>query len=192
MQVDLKERASENLSFIREAMARAERVSSVSGLATMAMGAIGLGAGALAATRTSLPDVLLVWLGAAVLAGALGAYGALWKTRQSETPLLADQGRRFLLCLLPPLATGALLTQSLWDGPELAVLPSFWLLLYGVGLLAAGTYAVPPVFRMGVGFSAVGIAAVFAPASWQNGLLIAGFGGLHLLFGYQVYRHHGG
>ncbi len=192
MQVDLKERASENLSFIRDAMARAERVSSVSGLATMAMGGIGLGAGAYAASLDNLPAGLRVWLGAALLAGALGSGGGLWKARRTETTLLADPGRRFLLCLLPPLAVGALLTLALWDGPERALLPSFWMLLYGVGVLAAGTYAVPPVIRMGAAFIVLGLAAQLAPAGWQNGLLMVGFGGLHLYFGYQVYRHHGG
>jgi len=45
---------------------------------------------------------------------------------------------------------------------------------------------------MGLAFMAVGALALFAPPSWGDALLAAGFGGLHLLFGAIIARRHGG
>jgi hypothetical protein len=34
--------------------------------------------------------------------------------------------------------------------------------------------------------------ALFAPASWSTALMIAGFGALHVIFGFVIARRHGG
>jgi hypothetical protein len=34
--------------------------------------------------------------------------------------------------------------------------------------------------------------AVLAPAAWGNAFLAAGFGGLHIIFGFLIARRHGG
>jgi hypothetical protein len=39
---------------------------------------------------------------------------------------------------------------------------------------------------------ALGALTLFAPASWATELLIAGFGGLHILFGTLIARRYGG
>jgi hypothetical protein len=38
----------------------------------------------------------------------------------------------------------------------------------------------------------VGAAALLAPAVWTTPLMIAGFGGLHIVFGLWIARRHGG
>jgi hypothetical protein len=45
---------------------------------------------------------------------------------------------------------------------------------------------------MGAAFMFIGSVALVAPASWATALLIAGFGGLHILFGFLIARRHGG
>lgn len=192
MQVDLREQASDNLRFIRGAMERAGRVSTASGIGAMAMGAVALLAMAVASARAGLEAQLAVWIAAAFAALLAGALGSVHKARRNNLPLLGDPGRRFLLCLIPPLLVGVVLTTSLWGTPQSALLPGLWMMLYGAGVLAAGTYAAPPVMHMGVVFLVAGLFTHALPAAWSNVLLGVVFGGAHLGFGFQVYRHHGG
>ena len=192
MPIDIKEQATENLRFIRGAMERAERMSSASGAGGMAMGAVALCAMALAAGMDSFHDQLLVWIGAAFAALGAGSLGSWLKARKNDLVLLGDPGRRFLLCLIPALVVGAVLTVSLWPTGQIILLPGLWMMLYGCGVLAAGTYAAAPVMQMGGCFIVAGLFTHALPEAWSNVLLGGVFGGLHLYFGYQVYRHHGG
>ncbi len=173
-------------------MERAQHVSALSGVGAMVMGGVALLAMALAAGRDTLAGQLAVWIVAAFLALLAGALGSWIKARRNDLPLLGDAGRRFLLCLIPALAVGAVLTASLWHTAQASLLPGLWMMLYGVGVLAAGTYAAPPVMQMGALFLVAGLFAHALPVSWSNVLLGVGFGAGHLYFGYQVYRHHGG
>jgi hypothetical protein len=192
MTVDIQEKAEDNLRFIRGAMERAERVSAVSGAGAMAMGVIALIAMAVSATLDDLNGQLLIWIGTAFIAGTTGSVACALKARRNEMPFFADPGRRFLLCLIPSLLVGVVLTAALLPGTQASLLPGLWMMLYGAGVLAAGTYAAPPVMHMGGGFLVLGVFAQALPESWANVLLGLSFGLLHLYFGYQVFRHHGG
>ena len=66
------------------------------------------------------------------------------------------------------------------------------MLLYGVAVIAAGTFSVRIVPVMGLAFMIVGTVALFAPPSWSALSMAAGFGVLHLLFGALIARRHGG
>ena len=45
---------------------------------------------------------------------------------------------------------------------------------------------------MGLVFMALGAASFAAPASLGNAFMAAGFGGLHIIFGFIIARNHGG
>lgn len=192
MTVDVRDQAERNLRFIRGAMERAGQLSAVSGAGAMAMGGIALLAMALAATMESPASRLLVWIASAFVATAAGATGCWMKAKRQRQSLFGDPGRRFLLCLTPALLVGVVVTHALLTTPQMSLLPGIWMMLYGAGVLAAGTYAVAPVMQMGGVFLMAGLLTLALPSQWANVLLGAAFGGLHLYFGLQVVRHHGG
>jgi hypothetical protein len=106
--------------------------------------------------------------------------------------LRSGPAKKFALGLLPALLAGALLSAALYRSGSYELLPAVWLLLYGSAVSAAGTFSVRPVPAMGVCFLALGALASLAPSSWGNTLLILGFGGLHLAFGWVIGRRYGG
>jgi uncharacterized membrane protein len=108
------------------------------------------------------------------------------------TPVLTQPGRKFLLSLFPPLLAGAVISLAIYGTDLGRLLPSVWLLLYGVGVISAGTLSVRVVPVMGLCFMLAGVAALFCPAAWANAVMAAGFGGLHILFGTIIARRYGG
>ena len=45
---------------------------------------------------------------------------------------------------------------------------------------------------MGAAFMIAGLISLITPAAWGTWMLIAAFGGLHILFGVLIARRHGG
>lgn len=185
-------RAMDNLRFIRQTMEDAVCFTAVSGIGEIVVGLSALAAAVWAAHQATTGGWLLVWLGEALVAALVTGGAVVWKTRQARISLLSRPGRRFALGLLPPLAAGALLSYALVAAGAQALLPGLWLLLYGTAVVTGGAFSVRIVPVMGLGFMALGAVALFAPASWGNAFLAAGFGGLNLLFGLYIAKRHGG
>jgi hypothetical protein len=189
---EIQERAMDNLRFIRETMERAGTFTAVSGWGQVVIGLTAIVA-ALVASRVSSPAMwLATWLAEAGVAAVISVASMAIKSEAAKMPLLSGPMRKLVLSFAPPIAAGCVLTLVLHSKLAFDLVPGVWMLLYGAGVISAGTYSVRIVPVMGAAFMALGVVALVAPATWTTGLLIASFGGLHILFGVLIARRHGG
>ncbi|HEX8391464.1 MAG TPA: hypothetical protein VF665_03820 [Longimicrobium sp.] len=190
--LDLSARAMDNLRFIRETMERAGSFTAVSGWGQVVIGVAALLASWLGARQRSAEDWLALWMVSAVVCLLIGVLTTAMKARSARMGLLTGPGRKFALSLAPPMVAGAILTIVLYRAGMATGLPGLWLMLYGAGIMTAGAFSVRAVPLMGMCFMAAGTAAAFSPAGWGNAWMAAGFGGLHIIFGFLIARRHGG
>lgn len=188
----LRDRALDNLQFIRSTMERAGSFTAVPGWGTVVVGVTALAATWLALRQEFAAEWLVVWLGEAVIGVTVGVAAMIRKSRAANDPLLSGPGRRFGLSFLPPIVVGALLTIALYRAQLFALMPGTWLLLYGTAVASAGAFSVRIVPLMGVCFIVLGAAALFVPTPVWPWFMAAGFGGLHIIFGLIIARRHGG
>lgn len=187
----LHDRAMENLRFIRETMERAGSFTAVSGWGEVSVGVTAVAAAMIAAAQPTPARWLAVWAIEAVLALAIGGFTVARKAFSAGLPLRSGPGRKVALSLAPPLVAGAMLTAVLFEAGVIWPLAGMWLLLFGVGVMAAGSYSVRILPLMGLCFMTLGILGLLAP-SWGNLLMGLGFGGLHIFFGALIAVRYGG
>lgn len=182
----------DDLRFIRDTMERSAAFTAVSGWGHVLLGVTAVAAAWLAARQLNSFAWLRVWLAEAILAVAIALLSCTWKANRRGLPLFSGPARKVALGLAPPLVAGAFLTFLLSRAGLQPALPATWLLLYGAGIMTGGAFSVAIVPVMGVCFMLLGGLAVLAPAAWGNWFLAAGFGGLHIVFGFFIARRHGG
>jgi hypothetical protein len=133
-----------------------------------------------------------VWIVDGALSALIGTAATLWKARVARQPVLSGPMWKIALSFTPAMLAGVVLTLRALGARELAALPALWLLVYGAAVIAGGAFSVRAVPAMGLCFLMLGGVCAFAPPAWSNPLLIAGFGGLHCVFGTYVARRYGG
>lgn len=185
-------RAMDNLAFIRDTMEAAGSFTAVSGWGMVAVGIIATIAATIASAQSTVLNSLSVWVAAAVLAPAVMLFAIVRKARKARMPLLSGPARKFVLSFSPPMLVGALLTIVLYRAGLSSIIPGMWLLLYGTAVVAGGAFSVKVVPVMGFFFMLAGTIAVLAPPSWNDWIMAAAFGGLHIAFGIPIARRHGG
>jgi hypothetical protein len=173
-------------------MENATSFTAVPGWGGVAMGLTALAAACVAPRPTNSKAWLITWLAAALCAFSCGALAIYLKARRAGTPVLTLPGRKFVLSLFPPLLAGAVISCAIYSTAQSRLLPSIWLLLYGIGVISAGTFSARIVPVMGLCFMVAGVAAIFCPDAWANAVMALGFGGLHILFGAIIARRYGG
>ena len=183
---------AEDLRYIRDTMERSAAFTAVSGWGQVLTGCTALVAAFLAARQASPFAWLRVWLAEGLLAAAIGLLSCTWKANRRGLPLFSGPARKAVLGLAPPLVAGGFLTFLLFRSGAEAALPALWLLLYGAGIMTGGAFSVPVLPVMGMCFMLLGGLTVLGPAGWSNAFLAAGFGGLHIVFGFLIAGRHGG
>lgn len=190
--VALQNHALDQLTYIRSTMQRAAAFTAIPGWGGVAMGTIAVAAAFFAHRQASPAAWLAVWLTAALLAVVVGVTAMLAKARRLDFSLRSESGRKFVIGFAPPIVAVAALSIPLFQAGLLQTLCAAWLLSYGCGVAAAGTYSERVVPAMGLAFLILGVLTLLCPAGWRDVMLAAGFGGLHIGFGLIIARKYGG
>lgn len=183
---------ADDLRFIRDTMERSAAFTAVSGWGQVVLGTTAIATAWIAAHQASSFAWLRVWLAEGLLAAAIALLACTWKANRRGLPLFSGPARKVALGLAPPLFAGAFLTFLLFRAGVQSALPATWLLLYGAGIITGGAFSVSIVPVMGICFMLLGGLAVLTPVAWGDWFLAAGFGGLHIVFGWLIARRHGG
>ncbi len=201
---NISDRAIDNLRFIRDTMERAGAFTALSGKGIAATGLVAAAAAAMSGTDFGSPRWLLVWVASAAVAFSVSASFTLRKARALSSPLTRGIARKLALAFFPSLMAGAVFTAVALRAGWFTALPGIWLLTYGASVMAGGALSSAIVPVMGALFMLLGAAALGAPLAlaraWSpesinlfvHALMLAGFGGLHVLFGWLIARRHGG
>jgi hypothetical protein len=187
----IHEHAIDNLRYIRQTIERATPFTAVPGKGGIVMGVVAVAAGVLAGNTTG-SRWLAIWIAAAIAGVCVGILMMNRKARRAGTPLLSASGRRFALSFIPAIGAACLMTLALARRFHYDYLPGLWLLSYGTAVIAGGTYSIGLIPVMGGCFLALGSAALLLPPSWGNLLLMIGFGGVQIIFGFIIARRYGG
>jgi hypothetical protein len=180
------------LQFIRQTMEGATSFTAVPGKGIILVGITALSTAAVAARVSGQQVWVSLWLAEAFLAGVILLLAMVRKAGGVSKLATSIPARRCALSLVPPLAAGGLLTGLFLQHGLAPSLPIVWLLLYGVAVITGGAFSVRAVPVMGLCFAGLGTVALLAPQSWNNLLMAAGFGVLHIVFGVLIARRHGG
>ena len=183
--VALETHALGTLQYIRASIDAAGLLA-VPGSAGIAMGAVGILAALLVASRAVAVNWLQIWLVAGLVAVGFGTALMIHQVLRRGTALYRGPLRKFLMCLCPPLLVGAVLTWHLWLQGQAALIPGVWLLMYGCAVMAASTLTRRALAVMGALLALLGVLALQVPVNYQNAVLGVGFGGLHVLFGILI------
>jgi hypothetical protein len=189
--VRIDSHAAASLRYIRASMEGAASLA-VPGSAGIVLGLIGLAAAALSSAPNFREHWLGIWLGGALIGGIVGSFLILRESSLRNLRLTGTPLRKFALCLSPSIAVGLVMTAVHWSGGNLHAIPGTWLLLYGSALIAASAATTRTIGILGGLFALFGIAALLLPESAQILVLGAGFGGLHIVFGFIIGRESHG
>jgi len=190
--IPIDARAADHLRYIRETMESAAEFTAVPGWGGVTMGLTALAAAVIAYRQTTPRAWIAIWLAEAFVAVAIAAPAAATKARRVNSSLFSGPGRKFVLSFAPPIVVGGFLTLALFQLGAVSALPGVWLLLYGTAIVTGGAFSVRAVPIMGLCLMAVGAAALFAPASWGNLFMAAGFGLVQIAFGFWIALRYGG
>lgn len=190
--IALHERAMDDLRFIRRTMERAGSFTAVPGWGGVGIGVMAIGAAFVASRQSSPSGWLAVWLITAAIATIIAFSTMALKARRSRVPLSTGAGRKFLVSFLAPVGAAVALTAALFVHDASALLPGLWLLSYGATIVTAGAFSVRAVPLMGMAFLLLGVLSLVTPPAWADAWMAAGFGGLHIGFGFLIARRHGG
>jgi hypothetical protein len=183
----LDSHAASTLRYIRESMEGAVSLA-VPGSAGIALGVIALFTAAISSAPGLSNYWLEIWLAASLVGAGVGGTLVVRESSLRSLRLIGTPLRKFVLSLTPSLFAAVVMTAVHWASGNLHAIPGTWLLLYGCALIAASASTTRTIGVLGGCFALLGIIALLLPQRLQILLLAAGFGGLHIVFGFVIGR----
>ena len=187
MQPEYAEHVLENIRTLMERSQRYEHISGYSGLiagcATL-LGCLILGTGVMPFDFRY--NFALVW--GTVFAVAFTAHVALTfgRARRRGEPVWSRQARTVLLAVVPSFVASLAVTWRVWKTESFVSLPSYWLLLYGCGILATSFFAPRSIMILGVTCLTIAVGSILCACHSPLITMAVGFGLTHLAFGSWV------
>src|SRR5687768_17325343 len=191
--MSMRTEAEEHLRVIRSLMERATIYRAISAPAALIAGILACVAGFVFAGQ-GFPLVpwdyafQAKWLLVLLIASIVNFWFLARDAHRRGDPFVSPSMRLALRAMLPPLLCGAVFA---WVFPGSAVVP-FWLIFYGLALLATAHFAPPSLTRLGWPFLLTGFAVLvgsvyrlgaLAPSSpWDDYMMAATFGVLHVIY----------
>ncbi|MCW1925404.1 hypothetical protein OKA05_22780 [Luteolibacter arcticus] len=191
--------AAEQLRVIRTMMERATIFRALSGEAALLGGAMSLAAGWLSEGKAGWRWGN-VWLGGLAVVLLFALWQLLRVAHVHQRPLWSHGLKVALRGALPSLVAGGfvglLFLRGGGKGAEIMA-ACFWILHYGLALLAIREFAPKSMIWLGLAFMVTGLVALSAATFVQSmspllirmgpsGLMAATFGGFHLLYGAAI------
>lgn len=199
-------KASEDLKHIREMMEKSSRFISLSGLSGVGAGLVGLVAGITAMfwlsnyslsyetvdfdqNETILYKLILLGIGALLLAVFFGCFFTVTKSRRLGIPVWTTTTKRVLAQLALPLTVGGVFILALLHYQLYGLVAGTTLIFYGLALANVERYTFSDIKILGILEIILGCTALF----WiGKGLVLwtIGFGVLHILYGIILYKKY--
>jgi hypothetical protein len=191
--------AAEQLRVIRTMMERATIFRALSGEAALLGGAMSVAAGWMSEGKTGWAWGG-VWLGGLAVVILFAVWQLLRLAQSHARPLWSHGLKVALRGALPSLVVGGflgLLHLQYRSATSETFAACFWILHYGLALLAIREFAPKSMVWLGLAFVATGLLALSAATFVQSmapllvrlgpsGLMAASFGGFHLLYGAAI------
>lgn len=193
------EEAAEQLRTIRTLMERAIIFRALSGEAALVGGAISVGAGWLSEGKHGWPWGN-IWFGGLGIVLIFAIWQLLRASRSHEKPVLSRGLMLALRGALPSIVAGGFLgllyLKYGTEGKEMFA-ACFWILHYGLALLAIREFAPKSMAWLGIAFAITGLTGFCSSTFMQStapllkklgpsGLMAVSFGGFHLLYGAAI------
>jgi hypothetical protein len=193
------EEAAEQLRVIRTMMERATIFRALSGEAALLGGAMSLAAGWMSEGKIGWKWGG-VWLGGLAVVLLFAVWQLLRVSQIHQRPLWSHGLKVALRGALPSLVAGGFVGLLFLRGGGRnaeTMAACFWILHYGLALLAIREFAPKSMIWLGLAFMATGLIALSAATFVQSmnpllirvgpsGLMAATFGGFHLLYGAAI------
>jgi hypothetical protein len=204
-----KSKSFEDLDTIRTIMERSTRFMSLSGLSGVYAGLIAIAGSAVAFLvlfkgnfkkeyLTGLrgdelgyvqKGLALDALAVLVLAIVVALIFSYRRTVQLGQRMWTPVSQRLLISMLVPLGAGGIFILILFSQEFYGLIIPSMLIFYGLALVNAGKFTYNEVFYLGLSEVVIGLVAALLP---ESGLLFwtLGFGVLHIVYGFTLYRKY--